>query len=55
MTTPQEPGPRRPDAKNDQLEAARRDPVSPLTTDQGTPVADTDDSLRAGDRGPTLM
>jgi len=50
-----EPGPRRPDAKNAQLEAGRRDPTPPLTTDQGTPVADTDNSLRAGDRGPTLM
>ena len=55
MTVSPEPGRRRSDAKNDQLEADRRNPGSRLTTDQGVPVADTDDSLRAGDRGPTLM
>ena len=26
-----------------------------LTTDQGVPVTNTDDSLKAGARGPTLM
>ena len=26
-----------------------------LTTDQGVPIANTDDSLKAGARGPTLM
>ena len=50
-----ERGPRRSDAKNEQLETDRRNPRDPLTTDQGTPVADTDNSLRAGDRGPTLL
>ncbi|MEE1787097.1 catalase [Streptomyces sp. SP17BM10] len=53
------PGPpeRRPgDAKEAALEAARApDPDGPLTTDQGVRVDDTDNSLSAGGRGPTLL
>ncbi len=42
--------------KQDRLDAARIDPATgPLTTDQGVVVDDTDNSLRAGARGPTLM
>ena len=55
MTGSPETGRGRPDAKDEQLDADRRDTRSPLTTDQGTQVADTDNSLRAGDRGPTLI
>ncbi|MHB9755368.1 catalase [Streptomyces sp. BYX5S] len=45
------------DRKQEQREDARaEDPASgPLTTDQGVTVDHTDDSLTAGDRGPTLM
>lgn len=44
------------DPKQDQLDAFRRAPDgSPLTTDQGVRVDDTDNSLHAGDRGPTLL
>ncbi|NGN68860.1 catalase [Streptomyces sp. A7024] len=45
------------DAKHRQLDDDRAvDPAShPLTTDQGTVVDHTDDSLTAGDRGPTLL
>ncbi|MEU6064617.1 catalase [Streptomyces sp. NPDC047082] len=45
------------DGKDEQLEAFRaEDPASgPLTTDQGVGVDHTDDSLAAGERGPTLM
>ncbi|MEV4356084.1 catalase [Nonomuraea sp. NPDC049625] len=44
------------DAKHRQLDADRV-PLDDLTmtTDQGVPVDHTDDSLRAGTRGPTLM
>ncbi|GII88322.1 catalase [Sphaerisporangium siamense] len=43
-------------AKDRQLEAARVDKRdSVLTTDQGIPVDDTDNSLKAGERGPTIM
>jgi catalase len=45
-----------PDEKQRQLSAHRVDPrATHLTTDQGIPVGETDNSLRAGDRGPTLM
>jgi catalase len=45
-----------PDEKQRQLDAARIDPCdSALTTDHGIAVDDTDNSLRAGARGPTLM
>jgi len=38
------------------LEAFRANPVGAhLTTDQGLPVPNTDDSLRVGARGPTLL
>ncbi|WP_328504502.1 catalase [Streptomyces sp. NBC_00457] len=45
------------DAKQRQREAHRApDPAGgPLTTDQGVVVDHTDDSLRVGERGPTLM
>ncbi|MFB9907847.1 catalase [Allokutzneria oryzae] len=54
MTT----APRQPedDAKDRQLESARVDPRGThLTTDQGVRVGNTDDSLKAGARGPTLL
>ena len=42
--------------KDRQLDAARvGQRGSFLTTDQGIPVDDTDNSLKAGERGPTLM
>lgn len=46
-----------PDPKDEQLETFRAvDPASgPLTTDQGVEVDHTDDSLAAGERGPTLL
>jgi len=44
------------DAKDSQLDASRVAPgAGPLTTQQGVVVDDTDNSLRAGDRGPTLL
>jgi len=44
------------DAKDRQLEHFRRDPEGQyLTTNQGLRVSDTDDSLKAGPRGPTLL
>ncbi|MFI7500044.1 catalase [Streptomyces sp. NPDC049687] len=45
------------DRKDHQLDGFRaEDPASgPLTTDQGVEVDHTDDSLAAGERGPTLM
>ncbi|KAB8186232.1 catalase [Nonomuraea phyllanthi] len=44
------------DPKDRQLDAGRV-PLDDrgMTTDQGSPVDHTDDSLRAGERGPTLM
>jgi len=43
-------------AKNDQLEQFRKDHKgTKLTTDQGVTVADTENSLKAGERGPTLL
>ncbi|MEV1285584.1 catalase [Micromonospora sp. NPDC049679] len=45
-----------PTAKNAQLDAYRTDPRDGyLTTDQGIRVEDTDNSLRAGTRGPSLL
>jgi catalase len=54
------PSPEKPrideDAKDRQLEHFRRDPEGQyLTTNQGLRVSHTDDSLKAGPRGPTLM
>jgi catalase len=44
------------DAKNEQLERYRVDPAeSALTTQQGVRVGHDDDSLSAGERGPTLL
>ncbi|MBE2998288.1 catalase [Nocardiopsis sp. HNM0947] len=43
------------DAKDRQLEHDRTDSTEPLTTDTGVRVEDTDNSLRAGARGPTLL
>ncbi|MFD6949007.1 catalase HPII [Nocardiopsis sp. TSRI0078] len=43
------------DAKDRQLDRDRVDPDQPLTTDTGVGVGDTDNSLRAGARGPTLL
>jgi catalase len=43
-------------SKNEQLESFREDPADQfMTTDQGVRVNHTDDSLKAGLRGPTLM
>jgi len=43
-------------AKNEQLEAYRSHPEgATLTTDQGIRIPNTDDSLRAGLRGPSLI
>ncbi|MGW5877607.1 catalase [Nocardiopsis terrae] len=44
-----------PDAKNRQLENDRTDSEGPLTTETGVRVEDTDNSLSAGERGPTLL
>src|SRR6185436_11436175 len=42
--------------KNESLEQFRQRPEDTvLTTDQGVPIPHTDDSLRAGLRGPTLL
>ncbi|MEX2372944.1 MAG: catalase, partial [Dehalococcoidia bacterium] len=43
------------DAKRADLERFHREPGEHLTTDQGVRVEHTDDSLKAGERGPTLM
>ena len=43
-------------SKARQLAASSEDPADQsLTTDQGVRVSDTDDSLKAGQRGPTLL
>lgn len=43
-------------AKLDQLEASRKNGTHrPLTTNQGTRIANDQNSLRAGSRGPTLL
>jgi catalase len=45
-----------PTAKVEALEPFRATPGdSPLTTNQGVPIADNENSLRAGERGPTLL
>ncbi|MET8981461.1 catalase [Streptomyces sp. NPDC004539] len=45
------------DRKQEQLDGCTADDPAggPLTTDQGVEVDHTDDSLRAGERGPTLL
>ena len=48
-------GAERDDEKDRQLDAFRVPPGEALTTDQGVRVDDTDNALRAGDRGPTLL
>ena len=56
MPAPRKSAPAKTDAKQKQLDGFREDPTGEfLTTDQGVKVASTDDSLRAGDRGPTLL
>src|SRR6188768_2641454 len=53
-TTPSSPPSR--DDKQADLELFRqREPQPVLTTDQGIPIPHTDDSLKAGPRGPTLL
>ncbi|MDN3351563.1 catalase [Actinomadura sp. DC4] len=45
-----------PDDKQRQLDAYRVDPCSSeMTTDQGIPIGETDNSLTVGERGPTLL
>ena len=44
-----------PDEKDRRLDQARTDSQEPLTTETGMRVGDTDNSLRAGARGPTLL
>ncbi len=45
-----------PNAKSESLEPFRERPTGTvLTTDQGIPIPHTDDSLKAGTRGPTLL
>jgi len=41
--------------EGDETHQSTRDPVNTLTTQQGHPVADDQNSLRAGPRGPTLI
>lgn len=42
--------------KQDQLDGDKENPKGEeLTTDHGVKVSDTDDSLKAGERGPTIM
>jgi catalase len=41
--------------KDEQLEPFRREPGEHLTTNQGVRIDDTNNSLKAGERGPTLM
>jgi catalase len=55
MPTPPRP-PTTSDAKQQQLDAFREDPAGATqTTDQGVRIAGTEDSLKAGERGPTLL
>ncbi len=42
-------------AKNQSLENYRTAPGEKLTTDEGVPLSSTDNSLKAGGRGPTLL
>lgn len=56
MVVPSKPKHSTPDAKQTQLAGYREDPTGEfLTTDQGVRVVSTDDSLHAGERGPTLL
>lgn len=56
MTISRKPNQSTSDAKQSQLANFREDPTDEfLTTDQGVRVVSTDDSLRAGERGPTLL
>ncbi|MEY9929734.1 hypothetical protein ABH926_004374 [Catenulispora sp. GP43] len=49
-------GVERGDLKNEHLENSRAHPAEDLlTTDQGVRIDDTDNSLRVGERGPTLL
>ncbi|GAB3210101.1 catalase [Marinactinospora thermotolerans] len=43
------------DEKDQQLERYRTDSSGPLTTETGVRVEDTDNSLKAGERGPTIL
>jgi catalase len=43
------------DRKDTALQPFRAGPQVALTTNQGVPIADNENSLRAGDRGPTLL
>ncbi|MEY7849650.1 catalase [Natrarchaeobius sp. A-rgal3] len=44
------------ESKRDQLDEVRENPEGEeLTTDHGVKVSDTDNSLKAGERGPTIM
>ncbi len=50
------PNPKQVPSKREQLAAVEIDLAGArLTTDQGIPVQDTDNSLRAGARGPSLL
>jgi catalase len=42
-------------SKNQSLDDYRVAPGAKLTTDEGHPISNTDDSLKAGGRGPTLL
>ena len=42
-------------SKNQSLENYRVAPCEQLTTDEGVPLSSTDNSLKAGGRGPTLL
>jgi catalase len=42
-------------SKNESLEQFREEPGEYMTTNQGIGVNNTDNSLHAGQRGPTLM
>src|SRR5262249_31470426 len=45
-----------PDEKQSRLDGYRIDPcATEMTTDQGNPVGETDNSLSVGERGPTLV
>ncbi|MDZ4773431.1 MAG: catalase [Planctomycetota bacterium] len=53
---PRRPRPAERDDKQHDLEKFRqREPRTVLTTDQGIPIPHTDDSLKGGPRGPTLL
>src|SRR5689334_12534192 len=54
-SSPRPPRDKTPSAKDEQLDGFR-DPTNqePLTTDQGVHIPHTDDSLKVGQRGPTL-